>query len=83
MMKRVLGNISSDIDPKVTVKVYYCIYFVNASVPLPLVEANSNVAGHRSHNVEGSGQFWAIFHVKVKGQIMYFLVNYLPLNCWT
>ena len=41
-MLRVLGNISSDLDPKVKVKGQILIFLVNASPPKPFDIATSN-----------------------------------------
>ena len=57
---------------------------VNTSPPKPLDIANSKTSQvHRSHDAEGTGQcLWDLdpksIRVKVKGQIMYFLVNASP-----
>ena len=60
------------------------VFFVNAS-PKPLEVVTSNCAGAQV-TVEGTGQHPK---VKVKGQIMYFLVNASQINrdkggylCW-
>ena len=42
MMKRVLGNISCDLDPKVKVKGQILNFLVNASTPKPFDVATSN-----------------------------------------
>ena len=42
MIKRVLGNISCDLDPKVKVKGQIIYFLVNVSPPKPLEVATSN-----------------------------------------
>ena len=55
-MKRVLGNILCDLDPKVKVKGQILNFLVNASPPKPFDVATSNFVAERSHDVKVTGQ---------------------------
>ena len=75
-MKRVLGNILYDLDPKVKVKSHILNFLLNESPPEPFDVATSTFGA--KYIILGNILCDLVPKVKVKDQIMYFLVNVSP-----